>query len=283
VVEFLQAVGHYTFLQYALLASLLASVACGVVGSYVVVRRITYIAAGIAHSVLGGLGLAHYLAVVHGWTWLTPVMGAVVAALAAAMTIGWVTLRAAQREDTVIGAIWAIGMASGILFVSQTPGYNQELMSYLFGNILMVGAADLWQMLALDVVILVIVYLLHSRFLAVCFDDEFTRVRGLRVELYFLLLLALTALTVVTLVMVVGVVLVIALLTIPVAIAGRFTRTMGPMMVLAVLVSMAITVAGLALSYQPNLPAGATIVLVAGGAFLVVWGGERIGKVLRSR
>ncbi len=282
MMEFLAAVSQYQFLQHALMAGALSGVACGVIGSYVVARRITYIAAAIAHSVLGGLGAAHYFAVVHGWIWFTPVRGAVVAALLAAVVIGWVTLRASQREDTVIGAIWAVGMAAGVLFVSQTPGYSKELMSYLFGNILMVGADDLYQMLILDGAILAVVILLHNRFVAVCFDQEFTRIRGVRADLHYLLLLILTALTVVTLVMVVGVVLVVALLTIPVAIAGRFTKTLGPMMVVSALLCILFTVLGMALSYGPDWPTGATIVLVAGAAFLLVWGGEELLGRLRS-
>ncbi|UCD64242.1 MAG: metal ABC transporter permease, partial [Candidatus Zixiibacteriota bacterium] len=131
--EFLHAVANHSFMVNALLAGLLAGVACGVVGTYVVARRITYIAGGIAHSVLGGLGLARYLQTVHEWHWLDPMYGAIVAALAAAVIIGWVSLRAREREDTVIGAIWAIGMAVGIIFITLTPGYNQDLMTYLFG------------------------------------------------------------------------------------------------------------------------------------------------------
>ena len=120
--EFLRAVHDYAFLQYALIASLLASVACGIVGTYVVTRRISFMAGSISHCILGGMGAARYLATVHGWVWLTPLQGAVVAALLAALTIGLVSLRAKQREDTVIGALWAVGMAIGVLFIAKTPG-----------------------------------------------------------------------------------------------------------------------------------------------------------------
>lgn len=270
--EFFSALGAHVFMQNAVLAALLSSVACGVVGSFVVARRLTYLAGGIAHSVLGGMGLAHYLSVTQGWPWLHPIYGAVVAALIAAVIIGWVNLRASEREDTVIGAIWAIGMAVGILFISQTPGYNQELMSYLFGNILMVDGGRLWLVAGLDVVILVVVALMFNRFVAVCFDEEFARVRGLNVNAHYLTLLALTALTVVTLVMVVGIVLVIALLTIPAAIAFKFSHTISRSAVVATIVCMILTVLGLAISYEPNLPAGATIIVVSGLAYLIVTG-----------
>ncbi|MFH0809971.1 MAG: metal ABC transporter permease [Pseudomonadota bacterium] len=272
--DFLTAVRAYPFLQYALLTGLLASVACGIVGTYVVARRITFIADAIAHCVLGGLGAARYLQVVYGWEGLHPLYGAVVAALLAALTIGLVSLRAQQREDTVIGAIWAVGMAVGVLFISATPGYDIDLMGYLFGNILMVSGQDLRLILVLDAVVAVLGFLFHNRFLAVCFDEEFARLRGVRVEFYFLLLLCLTALTVVLLVTVVGIVLVIALLTLPVAIAGHLARTMWQTMLLAMGLSMVFTTTGLALSYGPDLPAGATIVVLAGAGYLLVVAGR---------
>ena len=143
MLDFFAALSRHAFLQYALIMGLLASVACGVVGSYVVARRISYLAAGIAHSVLGGMGLARYLQVVHGWDWFHPLLGAGLAALLAATVIGLISLRAKEREDTAIGAVWAVGMAIGIIFITRTPGYNQDLMSYLFGNILMVTGNDL--------------------------------------------------------------------------------------------------------------------------------------------
>ncbi|MFH1539355.1 MAG: metal ABC transporter permease, partial [bacterium] len=151
--EFIDAVAGYPFMRSALLVGLLASVACGIIGTYVVVRRITYIAGGISHCVLGGMGAANYLNKVHGWDRLQPLHGALAAALAAAAIIGVVSLRAKQREDTVIGALWAVGMAVGVLFISRTPGYSGDLMSYLFGNILMVSPADLWLIAVLDAVV----------------------------------------------------------------------------------------------------------------------------------
>ncbi|MEA2040331.1 MAG: metal ABC transporter permease, partial [Thermodesulfobacteriota bacterium] len=222
--EFIADLQQQTFLQYALLTGLLASIACGVIGSYVVTRRITYIAGGIAHSVLAGMGAARYCETVYNWKWLHPLYGAVVAALVAAIIIGLVSLRARQREDTVIGAVWAIGMAIGILFIFKTPGYNEDLMSYLFGSILMVSANDLWLIAGLDVLIVTVVLVFYRQFLAVCFDEEFARLRGIRVEFYYLMLLCLIALTVVLLVTVVGIVMVIALLTLPAAIAGKFSK-----------------------------------------------------------
>lgn len=282
MVEFLLDLQSQTFLQYALLTGVLASVACGIIGSYVVSRRITYIAGAIAHSVLGGMGAARYLEIVHRWDWLHPIYGAVAAALASAVIIGLVSLGAKQREDTVIGAVWAIGMALGILFIFKTPGYNEDLMSYLFGNILMVSVGDLWLIAGLDVLIVAVGLLFYNQLLAVCFDEEFARIRGLHVEFYYLLLLCLTALTVVLLVTVVGIVMVIALLTLPVAVAGHFSKRLWHMMALATLFTLIFTTLGLTLSYGPDLPAGATTILLAGAVYLAVALGGRLVRWRRS-
>lgn len=268
--EFIAALGRYPFLQYALITGLLASIACGVVGSYVVTRRITYVAGAISHFILGGMGAARYLNVVAGWSHIQPLHGAVVSALLAALIIGLVSIRAKEREDTVIGALWAIGMAVGILFISQTPGYNEDLMSYLFGNILMVTPGEIWLIALLDLVVIVVALLFYNQLLAVCFDEEFARLRGVKVEFFYLLLLCMTALTVVLLVTVVGIVLVIALLTLPAAIAGRFAKTLWRTMTLAALFSLIFTTLGLAISYKPNLPAGSTIIILAGMTYLAI-------------
>jgi zinc transport system permease protein len=270
VSEFLEALGSSSILQNAVLAGILAGVACGVVGTYVVVRRITYIAGGISHSVLGGIGAALYFKTVYGLAWLDPMYGAVAAALLSALIIGVVSLRARQREDTVISAIWAIGMAAGVLFIAKTPGYTTETTSYLFGNILMVTDYDLILVAGLDVIVVGLGILFYNQFLAVCFDEGFARVRGTRVDLYYLLLLVLTALTVVLLVMVVGIVLVIALLALPVAVAGHFARRLWTMMILSAILTIVLTFAGQAIAYSPDLPPGATIVVLAGAVYLVV-------------
>jgi zinc transport system permease protein len=281
--EFLDALSKNTLLQHALLAGVIASVACGVVGSYVVARRITYIAGGVAHCTLGGMGAARYLNVVHGWHSVEPLHGAIVAALLAAMIIGWVSLRAAQREDTVISALWAIGMAVGILFIAQTPGYYQDLMSYLFGNILLVSGEELVMIAVLDLVVVIVGVLFYNKFLAVCFDEEFARLRGVSVEFYYLLLLGLTALTVVVLTTVVGLVMVIALLTLPVAVAGQFVSRLWKIMVAATAISIGLTTSGLAVSYGPELPPGATTIALAGALYLLVVGGGWVSRPARSR
>ncbi len=266
---FFDAVRDHHFMQYALLGGALASVSCGVVGSFVVIRRISYIAGGIAHTTLAGLGVVHYLQVVHGFTAISPMGGAVIAALLAAAIIGWVSLHLKQREDTVIGAVWAMGMAIGVVFISLTPGYTTDLMSYLFGNILMVSSTDLWLIAGLDILVLVIVVLFHKQLLAVCFDSEFAALQGVHINRFYFLLLGLTALTVVLLVSVVGIILVIALLTLPAAMANLFARRLWQMMAIATLICVGLTTSGLALSYAPDLPAGAVTILLTGTAFFM--------------
>jgi zinc transport system permease protein len=282
VVEFLADLKQYTFLQHALLTGILASIACGIIGSYVVTRRITYIAGGIAHSVLAGMGAARYYETIYQWQWLHPLYGAVVGAIIAAIIIGLVSLHAKQREDTVISAVWAIGMAIGILFIFKTPGYNQDLMSYLFGNILMISSGDLWLLAFLDLLVVGIGLLFYNKLVAICFDEEFARLRGIHVDFYYILLLCLTALTVVLLVTVVGIVLVIALLTLPSAMAGHFSKRLWQMMAFSTLFTLILTTGGLTLSYGPNLPPGATTIVLAGIAYLAIIIGSRFVK-LRHR
>ncbi|HNU84435.1 MAG: metal ABC transporter permease [Pseudomonadota bacterium] len=279
--EFLTDLPRYPFLQHALLVGALAGVACGIIGSYVVTKKISTIAGSISHTVLGGLGAARYCQVVHGWDWFHPLYGAVLAALIAALVIGLVGMKARQREDTVIGALWAVGMAAGILFISRTPGYSEDLMSYLFGSILMVSAGDLWLIAGLDLFVVVVAALFYNQFLAVCFDEEFARLRGVRVEGFYLLLLCMTALTVVLLVTVVGIIMVIAIITLPAAVAGEFTKRLWHMMLLSALLTVAFTTAGLALSYGPDLPAGATIIAVAGTVYLASVVGVRLFRLKR--
>jgi len=260
--EFFTALSEQSFLQSAVIAGLLASLGCGVIGTYVVVKRISFIAGGIAHSVLGGMGAAVYFG-------LDPLAGAIAAAVVAALLIGWVRLQWKTQEDTLIGAVWAIGMAVGILFISKTPGYQADLMSYLFGNILLVTKASLWFMAGMDAVLLIVVGAYHRQFLAVAFDEEFARLQGIPVSFFYLLLLVLVAVTVVLLIQVVGLILVLALLTLPAAVAGHYVHSLGRIMVFATLLGSLITLAGLALSYGPDLPSGPTIILVAGAIYVI--------------
>jgi zinc transport system permease protein len=241
-----------------------------------VVKRIAFLAGGIAHSVLGGMGAAIYYG-------QDPLAGALIAAVVSALLIGWVRLAWRTQEDTLIGALWAIGMAVGILFIAKTPGYAADLMSYLFGNILLVPARDLWFMAGLDLVLLVTVALFYRQFLAVSFDEEFARLRGVPVAFFYLLLLVLVAVTVVLLIQVVGLILVIALLTLPAAVAGHYVHSLGRMMLLATLLGSLFTSGGLALSYAPDLPAGPTMVLLAGAVYVLSAVASRVLAGRRAR
>ncbi len=267
--EFIEALGHpdIPFFRYAFLVGALASISFGVVGTYVVAKRISYLAGAIAHCVLGGIGAGLYLQHKVGVGWFDPIYGAIIAALLAALVIGLVSIHAKQREDTVIGALWATGMAVGLLFIAKTPGYV-EPMSYLFGNILLISQTDLWLVIGLDLLVVGIVLLCYQPLLAVCFDEEFARLRGLNSEFYTLLLLCLTALTVVLLVRVVGIVMVIALLTLPAAVSGTFARTLKQMMLGAIACCLLFVTVGLALSFKYDLPSGPVIILVAALSYL---------------
>lgn len=278
MLDFFQDTARYTFLQYALITGVLSSVACGIVGSYVTVRRISYIAGAIAHSVLGGMGVARYLQRNLGWEFLSPIHGAVFAALLSAIIIGMVSLYGKEREDTVLSAVWAIGMAVGIIFITRTTGYNEDLMSYLFGNILMVRRMDLLLIVGLDMLVVAVSFLFYHQLEAICFDEEFARLRGVSVELFYILLLCLTALTVVTLVQVVGIVMVIALLSLPAATAAFLTRQLWQTILVAIGLNLLFMVGGLAVSYRPDLPAGATIIVLAGIVYLLV---VTLGPVLK--
>lgn len=268
----------HAFLQYAILGGLLASVACGVIGSFVVVRRTTYVAGAIAHCVLAGMGAAHYLQRVHGVEWITPLFGATIAAVLAALIIAAVTASGRQREDTVLSAIWAIGMAVGISFIMATPGYYEDLMSYLFGNILMIGVSDLGHMALLNALIVTLMLLFYDKFLLISFQPELARLRGICVGFYHTLLLVLISLTVVLLTQVVGLIMVIALMTLPAATALHFVRRLWIAMLASSVLCFGFTVSGIVLSYGPELPAGATVIQVAGVTYLLAVIGKRIGR-----
>ena len=275
--EFLTALSEERFLQIAVLAGFLASVGCGLIGTFVVAKRITFLAGGIAHSVLAGMGAAVYYGI-------DPLTGALLAAIVSALLMGTVRLYWKAQEDTLIGALWAIGMAIGLLFISQTPGYRSDLMSYLFGNILLVPSQDVWFMVILDTVLLLTVVLFYRQLLAVIFDEDFARLRGIPVNLFYLLLLCLIAITVVLLIHVVGLILVIALLTLPAAIAGHYVFSLGSMMAIAVVLGSSFTFAGMAIAYSPNLPVGPTIILLAGSAYILsALGTQLYGQWRRKR
>jgi len=266
---------EFGFMRNALMAGVLVSIACGIIGTFVVVNRIVFISGGIAHAAYGGIGLAYYLGI-------NPVLGAIVFSVASALGMGIVQRRTRQRADTIIGVMWAIGMAIGIIFVDLSPGYKADLMSYLFGSILAVPSSDLWVMLVLDVAIVVLITLFYKELLAVSFDETFASVANVPVDAIYLMLLCLTALTAVMMMRVVGLILVIALLTIPAAISGQLVTDMKRMMVLASALGVVFTAAGLWLAYSLNLTSGAAIILVSGAAYVLSVGAKFLVHRVRS-
>lgn len=262
MIEFFNAVLEYRFLQYAVLGCLLASIGCGVIGSYVVIKKLGSLAGGIAHAVLAGMGIAYFFG-------QSPLLGATIMSLISAVLIGMINLRLKQNEDILVAAFWSVGMAIGILFISRTPGYNVNLMSYLFGNILMVSSNDLIHMFVLDIMVLIVVKVFYRQLLAAAFDEEYARVRGVNVETYYILMLSMVALTVVLLIQIVGLIMVIALLILPTASVSLFVGSLPRIMFYSVILCSLVTISGLALSYQPDLPSGAMIILVAGAVYAV--------------
>jgi len=273
---FLADLQQHLFLQTAAAACLLAAIASGVVGSLVVVRRTTYTAAAVSHCVLAGLGLARLLQRRFDIAWFTPMLGAVATAVAVALILAGLNERGGQRRDAVLSVLWSVGMALGITFLALTPGYQEDLGGYLLGSILLVGRGDLALMALLDAVVLGVVLLFYNRLLCVAFNEELARLRGLRVRFYETVIHLLTALTVVLLVQVAGIVLAVALLTLPAATAGLLTRRLDRMMALAVALAAVVSLGGLALSYVPELPPGATIVELAAGLYVAVLGANRL-------
>ncbi len=260
---------HLQFMQHAVLAGLLASVACGLIGSLVVVNRLVFLSGGIAHAAYGGVGLAVFTGL--------PVMPTTIAfTLAASGLMSAVTLKARARADTVIGVLWAAGMALGVILLDLSPGYAVDLMSFLFGSILTVSATDLWFMAGLDAALVVLVAVYYRDFLAVSFDPEFARTRGVAVTLLHYLLPAMVAVSVVMIIRLVGLILVIALLTIPPFLAERRARSLKAVMLASMLQSAVYCLAGLWLSFEFDLTSGATIIAVAAGVFFLTLGAERL-------
>jgi len=260
MINFLQEVLSYEFMRNALLAGVIVSAACGVIGTLVVLNRIVFISGGIAHAAYGGVGIAYFLG-------LNPVWGAVGFSLLSSLAMGYVHRKEKARADTIIGVMWALGMALGIIFVSLSPGYKADLMSYLFGSILAVSISDLWLMLVIAVVVLAFVLVFYRLLLAISFDETFSTIRNAPVGLLSMAMIVLIGLTVVISMRVVGLILVIALLTIPPAIANLFVREMRGIMALSTGLSLIFMVSGLLISYALNLPSGAVIILVASLAY----------------
>ncbi len=258
----------FPFIQNALIAGILVSLASGIIGSLIVVNRMVFLAGGIAHTAYGGIGMAVFFG-------LPIFLGASIFAVAAALIISIITLKNRERMDTFIGLMWAVGMALGVVLIDLTPGYNADFMSYLFGSILAVSQNDLYFMGGLLGVIVFIMTFWYRDILAVSYDSEYANLRGINVQFFYTLILVLSALTVVVAIKVVGLILVIALLTIPVYIAERLSNTLYMMMILSGIFSSIFTLIGLAISYEYDIASGASIILISAVSLFIFLGFNR--------
>ena len=247
---------QYDFIQNAIIAGVLISIAAGIIGSLVVVNKLTFLTGGIAHSSYGGIGIAIYLG-------LPVLFGATVFAIITAVIIAMLTLNKRNRVDSLIGLMWAFGMAIGIIFVDLTPGYNVDLMSYLFGSIIAVSSADIWYMTILDIFVISIVMIFYKEILAVSYDSEFAALRGINTKFFYTLILILASLCVVAAIKAVGLILVIALLTIPTYLAEAFANRLSTMMIISSILATMFTIIGLAISYFYDISSGASIIITA--------------------
>lgn len=252
---------QFEFMRNALLAGLMASVICAIMGTLVVVHRVVFLSGGIAHASYGGIGLSFFM----GWPYLVGTMGF---ALGAAMLMAIVTLKAKHRADTIIGVMWAVGMAAGIVLLDLTPGYHVDLMSYLFGSILTVPPSDLLIMLVIGTIVFVIVGYFYKDLLAMAYDEEFARARGVPVHQLYFLLISMLAISIVMIIQVIGLILVIALLTIAPYIVEKHTKSLVAMMIWSGFFNIIFTVAGIWIAFHFNITSGAAIILVAGAVFL---------------
>jgi len=256
---------QYEFIRNAVIAAVLVNIACGIVGTYVVIKKIVFISGGISHAAFGGIGLGYFL----GIPWIPPIVAAIPFSLLSAITIGLISKRSKLSEDAAIGIIWAVGMASGIIFINLTPGYAPDLFSYLFGNILTIPVSDLYIMLVMDFIIILIVVLFFKEFNAASFDEEFSTVIGIPNRILYLVLLCMVALSAVVLIRIVGIILVIALLTIPSSICRQFTYNMKKLIISSIVTGIILTITGLWISYLLDLASGATIILLLALVFLL--------------
>jgi len=265
----IQIMFSYDFMRNALYASLLVGVACGLIGTLVVLNRIVFLGGGIAHAAYGGIGLAYYFG-------QDPMLGAILFSILSALGMGLVHLRTKARSDTLIGVMWSIGMAIGIIFVSLTPGFKADLMSYLFGSLLAVSGADLRLMAVVVLLVIAFVVLLYRSLQAISFDETFSTVRNLPVAVLYLVMLVMIGLTVVVAMRVVGLIMVIAMLTIPPATANLFLKDMKGMMLLSIGLGWLFSTIGLIVSFALNLQAGSVIILVASLSYLLAAGVKKL-------
>lgn len=260
---------QYTFIQHALIGSLLASIACGLVGTYIVTRRLVFISGGLTHASFGGIGLGLY-------TGVPPILAAAVFAVLSAFGVEWLSKRKEMREDSAIAVFWALGMAVGVMFTFLSPGFAPDLSAYLFGNILTITRGDLLLLGCVAGVLAVFFTLFRHPIVYVAFDREFARSQGLRVQLLEYVLMMFIALTIVACLRMVGIVLVISLLTIPQMTANLFSQRFASIVWLSIGIGYLSCLGGLYLSFRENIPSGASIIFFS----IVIYAVCKVGKSL---
>ncbi len=256
--EFLE----YQYIQNAIFSGLLASFICGIVGVFVVIKRIVFLSGGISHASFGGIGFAYYLGI-------EPFIGATIFAVLTSVGLGYIDESKIDRSDAYIGILWAVGMSMGILFVHLVPGFAPNLITYLFGDILIVSQTDIILLSILLIIILIVFYFLFQEFVAISFDIEYIKTKNIPVRIINIILYIFIALTIVLLIEIVGIILVIALLTIPPSISLIYTRSIFKMIISSVIISFLMIMVGLLLTIHFDIPSGASIVL-PGGIILIM-------------
>lgn len=247
---------QYSFLLKAIIAAVLASISCGIIGTYITSRRIVFLAGGLSHIAFGGVGLAFYLNI-------NPVIGGLFFSILAAFGISYVNKSVIIKEDSFIGILWAAGMAIGIIFISLTPGYTPNLMTYLFGNILTVSWTNIYLMLGLSIFLIIFFKLFYYEIITVSYQEDFAKTQNINVSLFNYLLLLIIAVTIVLYIRIVGIILIIALLTIPQTTSSLFTKSYGQIIIYSILLGLISSLLGLYMSYNYDLPSGATIICVS--------------------
>ena len=269
----LASLWQYQFIQHALLASVFASIVCGIIGVIVIEKKLVMLSGGIAHTAYGGVGLGYLLG-------FEPIIGALLISVGAAIGIAYIQRKGGTRSEVVIGIFWSLGMALGILFIALMPGYPPDLTSYLFGSLLSVTQSDLYLIAGLSIIVVLLITALFDYWKAFLFDEAFTKMLGIATHWLEYILLILVAMAVVVLIRVVGIILVLALLTAPPAIAGLYTQSLGARMLLSILIGGVLCLAGLTLSYTFNIPSGAAIVVLSAFSYLIAYS---LSKPIKSR
>ena len=253
--DFFSAVATYSFLGNALWAAILSGIACGIVGTYVVSRRMVFLSGGITHASFGGIGIAYHFG-------LNPIGGAMIFAVLSALGIEWAGSRGRIREDSAIGIVWSLGMAVGTLFIFATPGYAPNLMSFLFGDILTVSRLSLGAMAVVVLVLVVVMLLWRGAVIYASFDREYARSQGVKADAVLAFMTVMTAVTIVLSIRVVGIVLLISLLTVPPTIVGMFTKSYSKIVLWSSVLAAVGNVVGIWVAYKMDFPVGATTIIL---------------------